>query len=67
MRSLVARGSHCIDDYSMFAARRGEHDRWEAGGLILQDNFSRFVLDIVMKLHMGIEKQEVRNVLVLSK
>ena len=67
MGCLVARGSRCINDYSMFTARRSEHDRREAGSLILQDDFPRLVVDIVMKLHVGIEKQEVRDVLVSSK
>lgn len=51
----------------MFVARGGEHDRREAGSLVLQDNFSRLVEDIVMELRVGIEKQEVGDVLVLRK
>lgn len=51
----------------MLVARRGEHDRGEAGGLILQDDLPRLIMDIVVKLHVGIEKQEIRDVEVSSE
>ena len=64
MRGLVARGSCCINDHSAFVVWRGEHDRREAGGLVLQNDLPGLVVDIVMELHAGIEEQEIRYVLV---
>ena len=68
MSCLVSRSRRCINEIPMrFVNVLCQHRYWEAGRLVLEDDFSGVVSLLLVEPSPGIEDEKVRYMLILRE